>query len=142
MAKFVGPAADAAGDEDAEALAQAHVNAVAGACLALGIKFAGSANAAACGLLTHYCGYFQAAKARAPDASSGTPAATGPYHALPLSARACCRAWAPPVTDCCCTFRASGPERAWHASAIEPAKDACLRSRKRSFYRRTFCRTV
>lgn len=69
--KFVGPDAEAAADEDTEAIAQAHINALAGACLAIGIKYAGSANAAACGLLTHYCAYFQRAKHRAPDSMSG-----------------------------------------------------------------------
>ena len=71
MGKFVGATAAEAEDEDMEAVAQAHVNAVAGACLAVGIKYAGSANAAACGLLTHYCGYFLRAKHAAPDSSSG-----------------------------------------------------------------------
>ncbi|KAK9819157.1 hypothetical protein WJX81_007920 [Elliptochloris bilobata] len=87
--KFVGPSAEAAEDEDAKAIAQAHINAVAGACLAVGIKYAGSANAAACGLLTHYCAYFQRAKHAAPDSMSGNAGAWGRLDKAALEACLC-----------------------------------------------------
>ena len=56
---------------DLEALAQAHVNAVTGACLALGIKYAGSANPAARTVLTEKLHYMLAAKNAALDSSGG-----------------------------------------------------------------------
>ena len=56
---------------DAEAAAQAHINAVSGACLALGIKYAGSASEAAQKLLHAYVMYFLTGKQAAPDPVSG-----------------------------------------------------------------------
>lgn len=56
---------------DLEALAQAHVNAITGACLALGIKYAGSASSGARTVLTDYLHYMLAAKKSAPDGSGG-----------------------------------------------------------------------
>ena len=56
---------------DLEAIGQAHISAVAGACLAIGIKFAGSASAAAEQVLRHYVLYFLKAKQQAPDSSTG-----------------------------------------------------------------------
>lgn len=56
---------------DTEAAAQAHINALAGACLALGIKFAGTGNVAARDLLHNYVLYFLSAKQIAPDPVSG-----------------------------------------------------------------------
>ncbi|KAL0039031.1 hypothetical protein WJX77_005730 [Trebouxia sp. C0004] len=56
---------------DLEAIGQAHISAVAGACLSIGIKFAGSANAAAEKVLRHYVLYFLKAKQQAPDSSAG-----------------------------------------------------------------------
>ncbi|KAK9863020.1 hypothetical protein WJX84_009707 [Apatococcus fuscideae] len=64
-------------DIDREALAQAHIMAISGACLALGIRYAGSANAAAYGVLKHYLLYLLAAKKTAPDASQGAEATWG-----------------------------------------------------------------
>lgn len=58
---------------DAEAAAQAHINAVSGACLALGIKYAGSASEAAQKLLHAYVMYFLTGKQAAPDPVSGEP---------------------------------------------------------------------
>ena len=60
---------------DAEAAAQAHINALAGACLALGIKYAGTCHAAARDLLHNYVLYFLSAKQGAPDPVSGQTAA-------------------------------------------------------------------
>ena len=72
---------DSSGSEDAfeppvdtEAAAQAHINALAGACLALGIKYAGTAHPDARGLLHNYVLYFLSAKQGAPDPVSGEPA--------------------------------------------------------------------
>ncbi|PSC69420.1 anaphase-promoting complex subunit 1 isoform X2 isoform B [Micractinium conductrix] len=59
---------------DYEALAQAHTSVVAGACLAVGIRFAGSANAQAEALLRRYALYFLSAKQRAPEPGTGQPA--------------------------------------------------------------------
>ena len=56
---------------DNEAAAQAHINSLAGACLALSIKYAGTANAAARDLLHNYVLYFLSAKQAAPDPVSG-----------------------------------------------------------------------
>ncbi|KAL3162204.1 hypothetical protein ABBQ32_009910 [Trebouxia sp. C0010 RCD-2024] len=61
----------AGGRADLEAMGQAHISAVAGACLSIGIKYAGSADAAAEGVLRHYVLYFLKARLQAPDASSG-----------------------------------------------------------------------
>ena len=52
-------------------MGQAHISAVAGACLSIGIKFAGSADAAAEGVLRHYVLYFLKARQQAPDSASG-----------------------------------------------------------------------
>ncbi|KAK9828929.1 hypothetical protein WJX72_002853 [[Myrmecia] bisecta] len=62
---------------DTEALGQAHANAIAGACMAIGIKFAGSANAAAQEVLAHYVHYFLEAKQSAPDSAAGAAATWG-----------------------------------------------------------------
>ena len=59
------------GGADTEALAAAHVNAVTGACLAIGIRYAGSANAAAQALLQEQCLAMLRAKEAAPDPSFG-----------------------------------------------------------------------
>ena len=56
---------------DMEAIGQAHISAVAGACFAIGLKFAGSADAAAEGVLRHYVLYFLEAKQQAPDSAAG-----------------------------------------------------------------------
>ena len=65
---------EAAGKEapeaDLEALAAAHVNGVAGACLAIGIRYAGSGNAAAQALLQACALDMLAAREAAPDASA------------------------------------------------------------------------
>lgn len=58
-------------DVDLEALAQAHVSAVTGACLALGIRYAGSANPAARIVLTEKLRDMLVAKNAAPDSSGG-----------------------------------------------------------------------
>lgn len=79
MAKYLGRAqgnqkGPASGQRaDLEAIGQAHISAVAGACLSIGIKFAGSANAAAEKVLRHYVLYFLKAKQQAPDSSAGKP---------------------------------------------------------------------
>lgn len=56
---------------DYEALTQAHCCCLAGACLAVGIRFAGSANARAEALLSRYARHFLAAKQRAPEPGVG-----------------------------------------------------------------------
>jgi anaphase-promoting complex subunit 1 len=56
---------------DREALAAAHVNGVAGACLAIGIRYAGSANADAQALLQECALGLLHAKEAAPDSSAG-----------------------------------------------------------------------
>ena len=56
---------------DVEALAQAHINAVSGACLAMGVKYAGSANSGAQAVLHEYATYLLQAKNVAPDSTSG-----------------------------------------------------------------------
>ena len=56
---------------DLEAIGQAHISAVAGACLSIGIKFAGSGDAAAEQVLRHYVLYFLKARQQAPDSASG-----------------------------------------------------------------------
>ena len=58
-------------DVDREAVAQGHMMGITGACLAMGIRYAGSANAAAYSVLQHYLLYLLAAKKMAPDASQG-----------------------------------------------------------------------
>ncbi|KAK9796665.1 hypothetical protein WJX73_002436 [Symbiochloris irregularis] len=62
---------------DNEAAAQAHINALAGACLALGIKYAGTGDDRARALLHNYVLYFLSAKQRAPDPVSGAAAVWG-----------------------------------------------------------------
>ena len=52
-------------------MGQAHISAVAGSCLSIGIKFAGTADAAAEGVLRHYVLYFLKARQQAPDSASG-----------------------------------------------------------------------
>ena len=59
------------GPADCEAAAQAHINAVSGACLALGIKYAGTASKAAADLLHSYVMYLLTSKQAAPDPVSG-----------------------------------------------------------------------
>lgn len=73
-----GAAADASGAKsgallDHEALAAAHVAAVAGACMAIGFKHAGTGSAAAQALLSHYMLYLLEAKNAAADTLSGGP---------------------------------------------------------------------
>lgn len=79
--KWPGPAGAAAapGASDLQALALAHINAVAGACLALGLKYAGSASAEAHDVLRSVVSSFLEAKRRAPDAAPAP--ATGPLGA-------------------------------------------------------------
>ncbi len=57
---------------DWEAVAQAHIHAVAGACLGMGIRFAGTGNAKAASVLRAHTIAFLEAKRTAPDAS-GAP---------------------------------------------------------------------
>ncbi len=57
---------------DWEAVAQAHIHAVAGACLGMGIRYAGTGNAKAAGVLRAHTIAFLEAKRTAPDAS-GAP---------------------------------------------------------------------
>lgn len=72
LSKAQGSAKGSSGNKaDLEAMGQAHISAVAGACLSIGIKFAGSADAAAEGVLRHYVLYFLKAKQQAPDSASG-----------------------------------------------------------------------
>ncbi len=59
------------GVPDVEAIAQAHINAVAGACLAIGLKYAGSRNPTAQEVLQHYTLYLLRAKTKAPDPTGG-----------------------------------------------------------------------
>lgn len=74
------PGVDAAGHtNDLQAQAHAHVNVLAGACLALGLKYAGSASTRAYNVLRGCISSLLAAKKRAPDATPA--AATGPLAA-------------------------------------------------------------
>jgi len=57
--------------EDPEAIAQAHASAVTGACLAMGIRYAGSSSPDAKKTLVHYVDMFLKAKMAAPDPFSG-----------------------------------------------------------------------
>eukprot|EP00887_Chlorella_sp_A99_P005912 scaffold29.g5912.t1 len=59
------------GSVDWQALTQSHCCIVAGACLAIGIRFAGSCNAQAEQVLREYVLYFLAAKKAAPEPGSG-----------------------------------------------------------------------
>lgn len=56
---------------DWEAVTLAHINAVTGACLALGIRYAGSGNAAAAKLLRAHILTFLENKKLVPDATQG-----------------------------------------------------------------------
>ncbi|XP_024523349.1 anaphase-promoting complex subunit 1 isoform X2 [Selaginella moellendorffii] len=58
QAKGSDAGADVTPDLDMEALTQAHVNILAGACLSIGLRYAGTANAEAQTLLQHYALYF------------------------------------------------------------------------------------
>ncbi len=78
VSKYMGTPEEAAAlkeqaghEVDLEALAQAHVNALTGACLALGIKYAGSSSPAARLTLTSMVRYMLEAKNAAPDSSGG-----------------------------------------------------------------------
>ena len=72
LSKAQGSAKGTSGKKaDLEAVGQAHISAVAGACLSIGIKFAGSADAAAEGVLRRYVLYFLKARQQAPDSASG-----------------------------------------------------------------------
>jgi len=62
---------------DVEAVAQAHCYALAGGCLAMGIRYAGTANLQAGEVLAGRCTYFLRHKTKAPDASAGAAAALG-----------------------------------------------------------------
>ena len=57
--------------EDTEAVAQAHIYAVSGACLAMGIRYAGTGSDSAREVLHSYVMYFFNAKLQAPDPSQG-----------------------------------------------------------------------
>ena len=57
--------------EDGEAVAQAHVNAVAGACLAMGMRFAGTGDAQAKATLLDYVTTYLKHKMQAPDPFTG-----------------------------------------------------------------------
>lgn len=59
------------GEVDTEALAQAHVNILAGACFAIGLRFAGTGNEDARAILYKFAMQFVAQKRRAPAVSSG-----------------------------------------------------------------------
>lgn len=79
---------------DLEAAALAHVAALAGAATALGVRFAGTACAAAARTLHSLTLDLMAAKARAPDACAGTPAVWGRLDRHDLEAAACSSALA------------------------------------------------
>ncbi len=59
------------GGVDPASAAQAHLGGLAGGCLALGIRFAGSQSAAAADAITEQLLYFLRCKALVPDASAG-----------------------------------------------------------------------
>ena len=71
----VGGGADMTFEEDPEAVAQAHINAVTGACLAMGIRYAGTGDRQARAVLTRHALAFMEAKMEAPDPFSGEPSA-------------------------------------------------------------------
>ncbi len=73
--------------EDGEAIAQAHVNAVAGACLAIGIRYAGTSDAQAKATLLEHVTTYLSHKMRAPDPFTGEDACTLKLLALSY---ACC----------------------------------------------------
>lgn len=58
--------------EDPEAVAQAHANTVTGACLSIGVRYAGTADPQAQATLTRYVEKFLRAKMDAPDPFSGS----------------------------------------------------------------------
>ncbi|KAK3245121.1 hypothetical protein CYMTET_45294 [Cymbomonas tetramitiformis] len=60
-------------DIDREALAQAHANALAGACMSLGLRYAGSANADAAELVEHYTNVFMKLKRQVAAGSPQAP---------------------------------------------------------------------
>lgn len=68
---------------------QAHCAVVAGACLAVGIRFAGSCNGRAEALLRKYCLHFLAAKQRAPEPGTGAWLAGGGALPAALSREEC-----------------------------------------------------
>lgn len=74
---------------------QAHAAVVAGACLAVGLRHAGSANARAEALLRHHIQYFLAAKQRAPEPGTGAwrlaPGACASARALRRGPGPACR---------------------------------------------------
>ena len=99
---------------DVEALGQAHINAVAGACLSIGIKFAGSANAAAEQVLRHYVLYFLKAKLQDTDSSQGTAC----YSQLGFTLHMSCACMHEKVCSMC-TWK--GKNNALNVSAAESA---------------------
>ncbi|EFJ11009.1 hypothetical protein SELMODRAFT_126964 [Selaginella moellendorffii] len=70
QAKGSDAGADVTPDLDMEALTQAHVNILAGACLSIGLRYAGTANAEAQTLLQHYALYFMKEKSQAASGTS------------------------------------------------------------------------
>ena len=68
---------DSDDDIDVEALGQTHASVLAGACLALGIRFAGTACGAAARTLTSYLEYFLKRKADTPAAAAGVAPRVG-----------------------------------------------------------------
>ena len=75
-------------EEDPEAVMQAHINALTGALLAIGIKYAGTAHLGAQRILTEHVKTFTKAKIKAPDPHSGTLASTGACHLFEMECHA------------------------------------------------------
>ena len=71
--------AEIAAKYDAEALAQAHVHALTGACLAMGLRFAGTGDARAQVVLQSHAVSFLRAKSTAPDPATGAALATDAF---------------------------------------------------------------
>ena len=67
LSKFMAGETCGSSSTDWQALGQAHTAVVAGACLALGVRHAGSASAEAEGVLRHYLLYLLEAKRQAPE---------------------------------------------------------------------------
>lgn len=67
--------------EDPEAVAQAQVHAVSGACLAMGIRYAGTANPEARKTLLDHVSMYLKWKMRAPDPFAGKPSTLTPGSA-------------------------------------------------------------
>lgn len=67
LSKFMAGEICGSSSVDWQALGQAHTAVVAGACLALGVRHAGSASAEAEGVLRHYLLYLLEAKRQAPE---------------------------------------------------------------------------